>query len=275
MKRRIALGFLAFLLVAIGGALWLASTPWAGRQLCDLASRKVREAAGVEVAFGACRVRPIRLAVELDEVRVGPPERPTFAADSISVRVAPLQALSKTLALDEVSIVRPRVNVVVPPTKPDAKPGPCPPPLLQQFHLRRLQVEDGTATIVLPGGEEIVVGRIDVHSTSEWIPTDLESLVTGARRSRVSVQLGPTLVEAGGRQTLLDQGSLDADLAFDLSRLSIRDFRLEGGGSRSPPTGRSTTCASPGSAWRSPPRRRSRPSSRWRGSRCRPREAPP
>ena len=58
----------------------------------------------------------------------------------------------------------------------------------------------------------------------------MESLVTGARRSRVTVQLGPTLVEAGGRQTLLDQGSLDADLAFDLSRLSIRDFRVEGEG---------------------------------------------
>ena len=230
MKRRIALGFLAFLLLAIGGALWLASTPWAGRQLCDLASRKVREAAGVEVAFGACRVRPIRLTVDLDEVRVGPPERPIFAADSVSVRVAPLQALSKTLALDDVSVVRPRVYVVVPPPRPGEKAGPCPPPLLQQFHLRRLQVEDGTATIVLPGGEEILVGRIDVQTRSEWIPTDLESLLTGARRSRVSVQLGPTLVEAGGRQTLLDQGSLDADLAFDLSRLSIRDFRVEGEG---------------------------------------------
>ena len=69
MKRRIALGFLAFLLLAIGGALWLASTPWAGRQLCDLASRKVREAAGVEVVFGACRVRPIRLTLALGEVR--------------------------------------------------------------------------------------------------------------------------------------------------------------------------------------------------------------
>ena len=230
MKRRIALGFLAFLAATIGGALWLASTPWAGRKLCDLATTKVREAAGVEVAFGACRVRPLRLAVELDEVRVGPLERPIFAADAVSVQIAPLQALSKTIALDEVSVIRPRVNMVLPPADPGAKPAPCPPPLLAQFHLRRLQVEDGTASITLPGGEEILVGRVDVRSKSEWIPTDMESLVTGARRSRVTVQLGPTLVEAGGRQTLLDQGSLDADLAFDLSRLSIRDFRVEGEG---------------------------------------------
>ncbi len=230
MKRRIALGFLAFLAATIGGALWLASTPWAGRKLCDLATTKARQAAGVEVAVGACRVKPLRLAIELDEVRVGPLERPIFAADAVSVKIAPLQALSKTIALDEVSVVRPRVNLVLPPPVAGAKPAPCPPPLLQQFHLHRLQVEDGTASITLPGGEEILVGRVDVRSKSEWIPTDVESLVTGARRSRVTVQLGPTLIEAGGRQTLLDQGSLDADLAFDLSRLSIRDFGLEGEG---------------------------------------------
>jgi translocation and assembly module TamB len=230
VKRRIALGFLAFLALAIGGALWLASTPWAGRELCALASRKVREAAGVEVSLGACQVRPLRLAVALDDVRIGPPDRPIFAADSVSVQVAPLQALSKTIALDEVSIVRPRVYLVLPPAKAGEKPAPCPPPLLQQFHLRRLQVEDGAATVVLPGGEEIVVGRVDVRTRSEWIPTDLQSLVTGSRRSHVTVQLGPTLVEAGGRQTLLDQGSLDADIAYDLSRLSVRDFRVEGEG---------------------------------------------
>jgi translocation and assembly module TamB len=230
VKRRIALGFLAFLLLTVGGALWVASTPWAGRKLCDLAEAKAREAAGLEIAFGSCRVRPLRLAVDLTEVRVGPPGKPVFAADSISVRLAPLQALSKTLALDEVSIVRPRVNLVLPPPRPGEKPAPCPPPLLQHFHLRRLQVEDGTASVTLPGGEEIVVGRVDVRSKAEWIPTDLESLTTGARRSRVTVELGPTLLEAGGRQTLLDQASLEADFAFDLSRLAVRSFRAEGEG---------------------------------------------
>ncbi len=232
MKRRIALGFLAFLVAAIGGALWLASTPWAGRKLCELATTQARDAAGLEIAVGACRVRPLRLSVEFDEVRVGPADRPVFAADAVSVKIAPLQALSKTIALDEVSVVRPRVHLDLPPARPDAPPAPCPPPILRQFHLRRLQVEDGTATIRLPGGDEILVGRVDVHSRSEWIPTDLEALLTGARRSRVTVALGPTLVEAAGRQTLLDQGSLDADIAFDLSRLSLRDLRLEGEGVR-------------------------------------------
>jgi len=230
VKRRIALGFLAFLALAIGGALWLASTPWAGRKLCDLATEKARAAAGLEISLGACRVRPLHLGVELDDVRVGPLENPVFAADSISVQLAPLQALSRTIALDEVSVVRPRVNLTLPAPKPGAPPAPCPPPLLREFHLRRLQVEDGTATIRLPGGEEILVGRIDVHSKSEWLPTDLQSLATGARRSRVTVDLGPTLIEAGGRQTLLDQGFLDADFAFDLSRVGVRDFHAEGEG---------------------------------------------
>ncbi len=245
MKRRIALGFLAFVAAVIGGALWVASTPWAGRKLCDLATQKAREAAALDVAFGACRVRPLRLAVELDDVRVGPPDRPVFAADSLSVQLAPLQALSKTIALDEVSVVRPRVNLVLPPSRPGGPPAPCPPPLLRQFHLRRLQVEDGTATVVLPGGEEVVVGRVDVHSRSEWIPTDVESLVTGARRSRVTVALGPTLLEAGGRQTLLDQAWLDSDFAFDLSRLAIRELHAEGEGVKVSAKGTVTNLCNP------------------------------
>jgi translocation and assembly module TamB len=230
VKRRIALAFLAFLLVVIGGALWAVSTPWAGRKLCDLAQEKARSAAGVDIAFGACRIRPLRLAVELEDVRVGPPDRPIFAADSLAASLAPLQALSRRIHLDDVSVVRPRVDLVLPPSQPGEKPAPCPPPLLQQFHVRKLQVEDGTARVVFPGGEEIIVGRVDVHTRSEWIPTDLTALASGARRSRVTVEVGPTLVEAGGRQTLLEQGFLDADFAFDLSRLAVRDFHAEGEG---------------------------------------------
>ena len=69
---------------------------------------------------GGLRYHP---QVDLDEVRVGPQERPLFAADSVSVRVAPLQALSKTLALDDVSVVRPRVNLILPPADPGARYG--------------------------------------------------------------------------------------------------------------------------------------------------------
>ncbi len=230
MKRKLALGFLAFLLLAVGGALALLSTPWAGAKLCTLAEDQVRHATGLELELGACRIRPIQLEVQVDDVRVGPPAKPIFEADQVTVRLAPLQALSRRVYLEDVSAVRPRVSLVIPPSKPGEPPAPCPPPILEQFHVRRLQVEDGTVDLSLPGGERVIVGRVDVHTRSEWRPADLGSLASGGRRSRVTVALGPTLVEAGGRQTLLEEGSLDADFAFDMSRLAIREFHVQGEG---------------------------------------------
>jgi translocation and assembly module TamB len=230
VKRRIALGFLAFLLVAIGAGLAVASTPWAGRKLCALAEERIRAGAGIEVAFGACRIHPLRLELVLDRVRVGPEAQPLFTARVVSASLAPLQALSRRVHLDEVRLVEPRVSLALPAPDPGAPPAPCPPPVLEQFHVRRLQVEDGAVDLQLAGGERIIVGRVDVATRSEWVPTDLRSLAVGGRRSRVSVNVGPTLVEAGGRQTLLEEGYLDADFAFDLSRLAAREFRLQGEG---------------------------------------------
>ena len=232
MKRKLALGFLALLALAAGGALALLSTPWAGKRICSLAEEEVRRAAGVEMEIGACLIRPLRLEVRLDQVRIGPARSPLVTADQVTVRLAALQALSRRVSLDEVSVVRPRVALVLPPAKPGEPPPPCPPPFLEQFHVRRLQVEDGSADLSLPGGEHVLVGRVDVHTRSEWRPTDLGSLAAGGRRSRVTVDLGPTLVEAGGRQTLLEDGGIDADFAFDMSRLVIREFHAQGEGVR-------------------------------------------
>jgi len=230
VKRKLALAFLAFLALAAGGALTLLSTPWAGAKLCAIAEDEVRRAAGLELDIGACLFRPLSLAVELDQVRVGPPARPILEADQVTARLAPLQALSRKISLDEVSVIRPRVALSIPPSKRGEPPAPCPPPFLEQFHVRRLQVEDGSADISLPGGERVIVGRVDVHTRSEWRPTDLGSLAAGGRRSRVTVDLGPTLVEAGGRETLLQDGAVDADFAFDMSRLVVREFRVQGEG---------------------------------------------
>jgi translocation and assembly module TamB len=230
VKRKIALGFLASLLAVIGGAIALLSTPWAGKKLCSIAEEQVRRAAGLELEIQGCRFRPLQLEVQLDRPRLGPAAHPIFSADQVSARLAPLQALSRRVHLEEVRLVHPRVSLVLPAPEPGAPPAACPPPVLEQFHVRRLQVEDGSVDVALPGGERVIVGRVDVHSRSEWIPTDLRALTSGGRRSRVTVSLGPTLVEAGGRQTLLEEGQLEADVAFDLSRLAVRDFRLHGEG---------------------------------------------
>jgi translocation and assembly module TamB len=102
--------------------------------------------------------------------------------------------------------------------------------VLAQFDVHRLQVEGGSLDLPLPGGERIVASRIDVRSGTAAAPRSLRSLASVARPSRVALELGPARVEAGGRQMALDRGSLEADLALDLSRLDIRQAEVQGQG---------------------------------------------
>lgn len=230
MKRKLAIAFLAFVVLVLGATVAVLRTDWAGQRICALAERRVAEATGLDITLGACRIDPLRLEVEVVDVRLGPPSTPVFAADGVRVRLAPLQALGQRLHLEEVAAVRPRIALVVPPRPRGAPPGPCPPAALSQFDVHQLQVEDGTLDLSLPGGVQVLVGRFDVRNTGASGHEALRRLT--ARRSRVQLELGPTLVETRGRQLLVSEARVDADVALDLSRLSVRAAGLEAEGMR-------------------------------------------
>ncbi len=230
MKRKLAIAFLAFLLALVGGLLALLRTPWAAARVCALAEDRVASATGLPLSLGTCRIDPLRLEVTAESVRLGTAAAPIFTADTVRARLALVQALGKRVQLEEVSAVRPRVTLALPPAAKDRPPVACPPPALSQFDVHHLQVEDGSLDLVLPGGERIVVSRVDVRSGTALARRSLRSIATGVRLSRAVVEIGPTLVEAGGRQTVIAEARLDADVALDLSRLEIHgaDADVEG-----------------------------------------------
>ena len=230
VKRKLAVAFLVFLLALVGGLVALLRTPWAAARICALAEEKVASATGLPLSLGTCRIDPVGLEVAAENVRLGPAAAPIFTADAVRARLALVQALGKRIHLEEVAAVRPRVTIALPPAAKDRPPAACPPPALSQFDLHHLQVEDGSLDLVLPGGERVLVSRVDVRSGTALARRSLRSLATGARLSRAIVEVGPSLVEAGGRQIVIAEARLDADVAMDLSRLEIHgaDAEVEG-----------------------------------------------
>jgi translocation and assembly module TamB len=231
VKRKLAIAFLAFLGLLLVGTWAVLRTPWAGNKICDLAEAKVAAAAGLELSLGSCRIYPLRLEVLAEQVRLGPAGAPIFTADSVRARLAPLQALGRRIHVADLAVVRPRLALAIPAPAKDRPAAACPPPLLEQFDLHHLEVQQGVVDLTLPGGERIAVSRIDVSSGPSSVRRTLRSLaVRGGRRSHFYVDVGPTEVEAGGRTTHFDRARLDADLALDLSALSIQDLTVQGEG---------------------------------------------
>ncbi len=245
MKRKLAIAFLGFVLAVVAATLAVLRSSWAAAKLCAFAERRVAEVTGLPLRLGACGIEPLRLEVTVEGVRLGPAEAPVFAADSVRARLAPVQALGRRLHLAELEAVRPRLALAIPERPAGAPPAACPPPGLAQFDVQRLQVEEGTLDLGLPGGARVLVGRFDVHTTARSRGEALRQIATAARRSHVQVDLGPTLVEAGGRQFLVAEGRLDADLALDLSRLEVRQGRLEVEGIRLGASGEVTDLCRP------------------------------
>jgi translocation and assembly module TamB len=226
VKRKLAIAFLGFVLAVVAATLLVLRSSWAAGKLCALAELRVAELTGLPLHLGTCTIEPLRLQVRVEEVRLGPAEAPIFAADMVRARLAPVQALGRRLHLAEIEAVRPRLALTIPPRPAGAPAARCPPAALAQFEVQRLQVEEGTLDLGLPGGARVLVGRFDVHTAAQSRREALRRIATTGR-SRIQVDLGPTLVEASGRQLLVAEGHLDADLALDLSRLEVREGRVE------------------------------------------------
>ncbi len=242
-KRTIALAFLAFVLLLVAGSLAVLRTRWAGNRICALATARVRAAAGLPLEIAACRIDPLRLRLEAEGIRVGSPEAPVFSADSLTAWLSPVQPLvGSRVHLDEVRLLRPRFVAKLPKAQGG---GPCPPAVLAQLDVRRLHVEEGSVDVTLPNGMRIVAPRVEIRSLPSAARKRLRALVSGARRPRVAVEVGPLTVEAAGRTVTLERARVDGEIALDLSSMEIFSAEAIGEGVRLTARGQATDLCAP------------------------------
>jgi translocation and assembly module TamB len=218
-KRHLALAFLAIVIALVAASVAILRTRWAGQKVCDLAARKLREASGLPVAFEACWIEPLLLEVRAEGVRVGSEAAPVFQAEAVAARLAAVQAFGGQVHLSEVRLARPRVVLRV--AGGSSGGGACPPAFLDAFEIRRLDVEEGSLDLALPGGVSVLAPRVDVRSDVGGIRANLRALARAVRSSHLVVDAGPMHVAAGGRSWSVDRLRAAGEIAHDLSGAEI------------------------------------------------------
>jgi translocation and assembly module TamB len=242
-KRTLALAFLALLLALVAATLVVLRTRWAAERICAFGAARAAHASGLAVAFGACRVDPIALEVEVDGVRLGPADAPLFAADRIAARLAPIQALGGRVRLASLRAVRPRLALRVP-EGGAGRGGACPAGLLSGLEVQRLEVEEGAVEVALPGGVGIVAARLDART----LPPErtLRALASPVRRARLAVDVRGFRVDGlGGRPLAVARTRTVVDLALDLSSAEVAELEAEVEGVRVAATGRVADLCAP------------------------------
>jgi translocation and assembly module TamB len=222
-KRTVALAFLVLVIALVLGSLALLRTRWAGDRICALAAARLEAVTGLPLALASCRIDPFGVSVEAEGIRLGPAERPVFTAEAASARLAAVQALGGRLHLARLELVRPRVALTVP--AGGGGDGACPPPLLDRFEVRQLDVIEGAVDVALPGGQRVVAEGIEVRARPP--ARSLRNLASPVRRARLAVSTGRVRVVAGGRELSAARLAVDAEVALDLSVAEIASAEAE------------------------------------------------
>ncbi len=216
-KRTVALLFLVVVLALVAGTLLVLRTRWAGERICALAAARAQGAIGLPLAFSACRVDPLAFRVEVEGVRLGPPDAPVFTADRLAARLAPVQALGGQVRIARVELVRPRLVLRVPQGKGPARG--CPTDLLTRVEVREIDVAEGALDVTLPGGVRVAATRVDVRTRAAQ-----RSLRALTARPRARIELDARNVRldgVGDRPFISPRASVAADVALDLSSADV------------------------------------------------------
>jgi len=231
VKRRIALAFLAAVVLLATAAVLTLRSEWAGARLCALAAARVEHATGQVLEIASCRIEPLALAVALRGVRLGPRGSPLFEADGVRARLAVVQALGGSVELAELLVERPRVTAAVPARDPAAPPARCPPALLSQVRIGQLQVSDGALDLRLPSGERLRVERFQIRGGPAG-GRGLRALAPGPRRVALSLELAGAELSAATRAFRVAEARAQGEVALDLSAAERLEAQASGEGLR-------------------------------------------
>jgi translocation and assembly module TamB len=144
----------------LGLALVLRSD-WAGQKVCAEVRLRAPDVVGLPVRIERCVIDPLTASVEIHGVSVGPESRPVAKAELASVSLAGL--FPSGVSLQDVTVIRPHVDLDVPGGDARTPPG-CPLDVLAGVRIGRLEIQDGTVALRLPGGRELRLDGLDVHA---------------------------------------------------------------------------------------------------------------
>lgn len=189
---------------------------WAGERVCAEARARAPELVGVPIRIERCRIDPLTASVELHRLSAGPELRPVFEADEASVSLAGL--FLGGVSLQRVTIVHPRVDLELP-ERAEGEAQACPLDALARVRIGRLDVQDGSLSLRLPGGRALDLDGLDVRAK------------VGRRLSEVEVSLrrGALTLDAT-RRVPLGRVALEATLDGAERLLEVQKAELAAAG---------------------------------------------
>jgi len=212
-----ALGITALLLACL--VLWL-RTERAGEWVCGQLRDWLPSIIDADVSLGRCEVDPLILGVRIHGVAItqrGLTE-PMIVAEE--ARVALRGVFFGGVSLQEVALIRPRVDLVMPPADPNAPKGKgCPLDPLNAVRVQNLEVQDGSLRLTLPTGQRIRADGVQLQA----------SLRRGAAEVDLSVR-GGSFTPDEKRELAVGRVSLDGVLDLNAQQFTIRrsDVNVEG-----------------------------------------------
>lgn len=205
---RRALGVVALIAV---GAVFLLRTDRAGELACGELRRRLPGLLGLDVEVGRCRLDPLGLGVALEQVAVSEPGAATPLVSADSAEVALRGLFPGYVSLQEISVVRPKVDVRV--HGGDGKPADgCPLDALKRVRIGAVKVEQGRVRVELPGGQLVQLEGLDLDAK------------LGRRSAELDVQARSGSATVQGRVWTLGRVRGDAALDLEGRELELRRF---------------------------------------------------
>ncbi|MEW5739756.1 MAG: translocation/assembly module TamB domain-containing protein [Myxococcota bacterium] len=202
-------------LVALGaiGLVFLLRTERAGEFVCSELRDRLPAALGLDVTIGRCEIQPLSLGVRLETVAVSKPGAPSPLASADSAEVSLRGLFPGYVSLHEVTLVRPRVDVVAPKSEGGAEAEGCSLDALKRLRVGKLSVEQATLRVTFPQGQVLALDGLDVSAS------------LGRRSAEVDAQARAGSAEVQGRILTLGQLQLGAELDLEDRELELQ--RLE------------------------------------------------
>jgi translocation and assembly module TamB len=211
---QLALVFLA-LLVPLG-ALAL-RTERAGAYACRLLRERLPELVDGEVRLGRCELDPLTLSVQVQEVDLRRAGATSPLVTARSARVSLRGLFLGGVSLQDVVLVRPELDLVLPEDPVPGAPGACVLDALQAVRVGSLRLEEGRLRL-RRGVRELLLEGVGVRAR---LGRKDGELTVDARSGSVTVQEGRTLhlgkltleaaLDLEGRQLDLQRGEIDVE----------------------------------------------------------------
>lgn len=205
---RRALGVVALGVVAL---VFLLRTDRAGEAVCGELRTRLPDLLGLDVTIGRCRLDPLALGVELDQVAISEPgaSEPLASADSAEVSLRGL--FPGYVSLQRIAVVRPRLDVHVKGGGGSAAAG-CPLDALKRVRVGALSIEQGSVRVELPGGQRVQLEGLDLDAS------------LGRHSAELDVQARSGSATLPGRVMTLGRVRAEAALDLEGRELELRRF---------------------------------------------------